>query len=237
MQYVVKKPWGTEYLLYRNPFVEIWRLTLRGGERTSLHCHPNKKTALIMVQGEAQFDTLQGSQRLGALDAAVIDAGAFHQTTALSADGITLLEVETPPAKHDLIRLRDEYGRQYQAYENLDHLTFDATVPRFSSTVDQIGLETCQVSVRQLGAGTLRPEHQAYLDQHDLLVILEGLISVDRNDAIYNIADIVPVDKLLRQREAVQLFNLTVLGIQAASRRPPQSVLARTFNRLRGVVR
>lgn len=227
MRYVVRKPWGTEYLMYRNDFVEIWRLTVNAGQQTSLHCHPNKKTALIMVDGNARFTTLDGTVTLGPLDAAVIDAGAFHQTTAASPQGITLLEVETPPAKHDLLRLRDEYGRTHQAYENPNFWTEDATAARFTEAVREIELATCRLAIETFGAEGSGADHLRVLERYDALVVLAGLISVNQNDTIYNVADIVPIDVIRRRPADARLFNLTAMGVKVAPTASRPSLLQR----------
>ena len=40
----VKKPWGSEYLIYQNNDIAVWLLKIIKGQNTSLHCHPIKKT-------------------------------------------------------------------------------------------------------------------------------------------------------------------------------------------------
>ena len=48
---VVKKPWGYEYLVYQNDKVALWFLYIGHGHQTSMHCHPNKTTGLILLNG------------------------------------------------------------------------------------------------------------------------------------------------------------------------------------------
>ena len=50
----VKKPWGFEYLMYGNDQVALWYLHLNAGAATSLHCHPRKKTGLVLLSGKAE---------------------------------------------------------------------------------------------------------------------------------------------------------------------------------------
>ena len=52
---VVKKPWGYEYLIYCNDIVAIWILHIQCGAQTSMHCHPNKNTGLIVLNGEIEY--------------------------------------------------------------------------------------------------------------------------------------------------------------------------------------
>ena len=51
---MVTKPWGYEYLMYQNEDIAIWSLHIDYGKQTSLHCHPRKKTGLILLSGEAE---------------------------------------------------------------------------------------------------------------------------------------------------------------------------------------
>lgn len=135
---VVIKPWGYEFLIFKNDFVAVWFLFIKRDHSTSMHCHPLKKTSLTLLSGKALCNTFQHRNFLSAGHSLIIDPAVFHSTKALSLDGITLLEVETPPAKLDLCRLEDKYGRQAKGYEsqaetvtdNLDdfgYFYFDAT--------------------------------------------------------------------------------------------------------------
>lgn len=120
--FVVTKPWGSEYLIYSNKFVEVWHLAINYLHSTSMHCHPNKKTALIVLEGRALFSSLNNSFELNPLDGVIIDAGTFHSTQSISSQGLRVLEFETPPIKHDLIRLEDKYGRANSGYEGVNFM-------------------------------------------------------------------------------------------------------------------
>ncbi len=128
---VVNKPWGHEYLMYSNPEIEIWNLSLRHQRSTSMHCHPNKRTSLVVVEGRALFSTLNESWELLPMDAMVIDQGVFHSTQCISKEGLRLLEFESPPMKHDLLRLEDKYGRAQKGYEGAEGMTVNTKELRF----------------------------------------------------------------------------------------------------------
>jgi acetoin:2,6-dichlorophenolindophenol oxidoreductase subunit alpha len=119
---VVKKPWGYEYLVYQNESVALWCLHIDQGQATSLHCHPNKKTGLILLSGEATLSFLNDSIHLKTLGRLILRPGLFHSTKAISPDGITLLELETPVDKGDLVRFEDTYGREKKPYEGKDQM-------------------------------------------------------------------------------------------------------------------
>ena len=118
---IVNKPWGYEYLCYQNEYLAIWFLFIKNNYQTSLHCHPNKHTGLVVLDGLAEISFLRGSVEIRGLEKIHIFKSRFHSTKALSDDGVFLLEVETPEDKHDLLRLEDSYGREDMAYEGVEH--------------------------------------------------------------------------------------------------------------------
>ena len=108
---VVRKPWGREYLCYRNEALAIWALNIASGRATSLHCHPHKNTALIVLDGRVEIEFIRGTPlRMAGLDKINVFRGRFHRTRAVYGDA-TLLEVEAPDDKRDIVRLEDDYGR------------------------------------------------------------------------------------------------------------------------------
>jgi acetolactate synthase I/II/III large subunit len=130
---IVKKPWGYEYLIFENEFVAIWMLHIVRKRKTSMHCHPKKRTSLILLSGNATCSHLEDSEKLNPLEGVVIDEGVFHLTEASSElpidpqseNGIWVMEIESPPNKADLIRMKDEYGRSGKAYEGTGDMVFD----------------------------------------------------------------------------------------------------------------
>ncbi|HSV98603.1 MAG TPA: thiamine pyrophosphate-binding protein [Sedimentisphaerales bacterium] len=127
---IVKKPWGYEYLVFENEHVAIWMLQIVRKRKTSMHCHPRKRTGLILLSGDARLHHLEGSIPLGRMGVVNIEAGAFHSTEAastlpidpVSENGIWVMEIESPPLKEDLCRMSDAYGRAGATYEGADHL-------------------------------------------------------------------------------------------------------------------
>lgn len=119
---VVIKPWGHEYLVFENELTAVWLLYIKKGYSTSMHCHPIKKTSLILLSGDAMSNTLTHRCSLKGGDAIIIEKGVFHSTKSLSENGTFLLEIETPPSKTDLIRLEDRYGRELSGYEGISEM-------------------------------------------------------------------------------------------------------------------
>lgn len=116
--FVVPKPWGYEYLIFENECVGIWFLHINKDACTSLHCHPNKKTGLIVIKGTALISFLNDSSEVYSLSKLMIWSGVFHSTKSLSQGGIDILEIECPKFKSDLIRMEDVYGRKGKGYES-----------------------------------------------------------------------------------------------------------------------
>lgn len=130
---IVKKPWGYEYLAFENKHVAIWILHIIRKRKTSMHCHPRKRTGLLLLSGTATFRHQDGAIDLQALDGVVIEKGTFHMTEAASSlpltptseNGIWVMEIESPPLKTDLVRIGDEYGRAGASYEGVNQMVFN----------------------------------------------------------------------------------------------------------------
>jgi len=115
---VVDKPWGYEYLMFENKDVAVWVLFLKHKAKTSTHCHPKKKTSLLVLGGEVETSSLDSLFMLKSMDGIIIERGVFHSTKSVSTHGSFVMEIETPVKKSDLVRLKDEYGREALGYES-----------------------------------------------------------------------------------------------------------------------
>jgi hypothetical protein len=118
---IVRKPWGHEYLAYENDECALWFLHIKNNERTSMHCHPNKTTGLVLLDGKATVSFLNDENPLNPISKIMIRKGLFHSTTACHEKGAFVFEIETPVDKEDLVRLRDNYGREGTPYEDSTH--------------------------------------------------------------------------------------------------------------------
>ena len=118
---IVYKPWGYEYVVYRNlNHLSVTLLSIDCNKTTSLHCHPNKKSGFILISGKALFQLglwKKRSEIHSSPSKRMIARGLFHSIKALSKKGLLALEFETPVNKNDLVRFKDEYGRQEKSYE------------------------------------------------------------------------------------------------------------------------
>ena len=118
---VVYKPWGYEYVVYSDSNrLAITFVKINYGHKTSLHCHPQKKTGFIILDGKALVQIgiyKKNTKCFRALSRLVFRPGLFHSIKAISKQGICALEFETPFKKNDLVRFTDDYGRQSKHYE------------------------------------------------------------------------------------------------------------------------
>ena len=60
----------------------------------------------------------------------MIARGLFHSIKALSKNGLLALEFETPVNKNDLVRFKDDYGRQQKSYEGKKYIRFSYSRPK-----------------------------------------------------------------------------------------------------------
>jgi hypothetical protein len=118
---VVKKPWGYEYLVYENESVGLWFLHIDSNHSTSMHCHPNKNTGLVLLEGDATTSFLNDRTTMSGLKKLMIRRGLFHSTLGSGTNGANIFEIESPRDKKDLVRLNDKYGREGKPYEDSKH--------------------------------------------------------------------------------------------------------------------
>lgn len=170
---VVNKPWGYEYLMFQNDSAAVWVLHIAHNQATSMHCHPTKKTSLVVLSGSVTCATLEGWLHLRAGDAVIIDEGVFHTTKAVSPEGVLLVEVESPPNKKDLVRLKDAYGREKAGYEGAGSMSRDLSSYAYADLHDN------NRAVR-LGDASISLDHKSKLPTCDLLCLLGGML-VDKS--------------------------------------------------------
>ena len=139
---VVYKPWGYEYVIYNNSNrLAITFLKINYGHKTSLHCHPKKKTGFIILNGKALVQIgiyKENNKSYKALSRLVFRPGLFHSIKAISKKGVCALEFETPYKKNDLVRFKDDYGRQSKLYEGKKHTK--SVKPNFISKFAKAGI-------------------------------------------------------------------------------------------------
>lgn len=131
----VIKPWGYEYMIFRSENkLAITYVNIMSKKKTSLHCHPLKKTGFIILQGTAkvQIGIYKTNYKIyKPLSILVLRAGLFHSLKCVSKEPLIALEFETPVNKKDLVRFEDLYGRESQPYEDNSHIQLDSSLILF----------------------------------------------------------------------------------------------------------
>ena len=180
---IVRKPWGYEYLAYKNDNLALWVLNIKPGEKTSMHCHPSKTTGLVVVDGIAEINFIADSKVLQYPAKQMIRRGLFHQTCAISKNDVIMFEFETPVDKDDLVRLHDAYGRKDSGYEGTDF--------ELPKTEDCLWIEDPvghNINHYEIGGSEIDVFNAydfnilTYLDPEDIIVFLKGGISKTIND-------------------------------------------------------
>lgn len=215
---VVKKPWGYEYLMFENDFVAIWILHLKKNQGTSIHCHPRKKSSLIVLSGNVIASTLSEWFEFKPLQGVVYDTGVFHTTKATSADTF-VMEIESPPDKKDLIRLKDTYGREKKGYEGKGQHSKDLKKFKYlffdkhdilNQSVKKLGKTS--ISIKACSTNYL--EQEIDLQKRKIYSIIEEKIIDPLHKNLFWSGGIFDADHLRDQRD-IRLYNnclLLVLG-------------------------
>lgn len=131
---VIPKPWGYEYCAYDSGYAAVWILHIARGRKTSRHCHPNKHTRLVVLQGEVVVN----ERKLGPLESVELPKGIYHQSEVpweyepASENGAFIMEIEEPSNKSDILRENDAYGRAGKPIES-ETFVFPTDVLKLSS--------------------------------------------------------------------------------------------------------
>lgn len=168
---VVNKPWGYEYMLFNNECVSIWLLYLVNDCQTSMHCHPRKKTSLINILGKLETTTLTDTLRVSEKDAVILENGVFHSTKSLFDPGSYLIEIETPPNKLDLVRLKDAYGRQGTGYEGKTEMTKETNLYEYHYFEGHS--ETKNIFKKKISVMTIQEFSELLIGDNALMCIID----------------------------------------------------------------
>lgn len=198
---VVNKPWGYEYLAFENKHVAIWILHLEQNHATSMHCHPNKKTSLIVLSGEVVCSTLEGWMSLTHRQGLIIDEAVFHSTKAISQGGVFLMEVESPPNKKDLVRFKDEYGRESQVYEGAEKMSRNTVGYEYVDFHDMDFSKRCIKKIRECNLSvtyhsTRNIHTKLKRESGDIICLLQGRLHDYEGNILLSTGDAVMIQKI-----------------------------------------
>ena len=206
-EYLVTKPWGCEHIAYQNEVCCVGLLKINHNEETSLHCHPNKKTGLIVVKGKVKIELgFYDDKILTAPAKIMIRPGLFHSTKCLSEEGCILLEVENPVDKEDLIRFKDQYGREdkpYEGIENMKKITSDQLVFKEpKSNHEKIyEFDNIQVSLEK----HIKIEDVINNDKETIFAVVERGMVDKKENYVLSVGDIVRTETIRKLSESFKI--------------------------------
>lgn len=192
---VVKKPWGYEYLIFQNDFVAVWILYIKKGFQTSMHSHPSKKTSITVLSGDAVCSTLENAVSRLPGEVMSIGKGVFHRTASVSDGGTIVMEIETPVNKRDLVRLKDDYGREKMGYETIEHMSLNLHNYNYISLIDpgvyynvKKRFGNCSIQlVRIMNCDELQRMIES--SQKDSISLLKGRVLNHQDEYIFDVGD------------------------------------------------
>ena len=218
---IVTKPWGNEYLIYRNSNkLSVTFLNINYKKSTSLHCHPKKKTGFIVLSGKAliQLGLWEGTaEKYNAPSKLMIRSGLFHSIKATSKKGLCAIEIETPVNKNDLVRFKDSFGREQKPYEgeeftkktSKNDVFFKKTKKKISQKY--IFNNNVELSL-EIHSNFKRINKE---NMQTIFAILDGNIVNKQNKDVISIGDIIKTGTLKKLSEVFKIKNsLTVLKVK-----------------------
>tara|TARA_B100000965_G_C19387616_1_gene667462 strand:+ start:176 stop:844 length:669 start_codon:yes stop_codon:yes gene_type:complete len=196
--FVVKKPWGKEYLVCETKNTATWYLDIKKGHKTSLHCHPQKKTGFVLLEGKVEVMLGFYEKRLLKAPAKLmIRPGLFHSTKSISKSGAKILEIETPIKKEDLVRFKDSYGRSNKPYEGKNKM-IKKTNKDYTFNIPKIG----HLNKYNFKDGLITIEKYKSLKKlkrkpkNTIFAILDGGLADKKNRYVLSPADLVRLDTI-----------------------------------------
>ena len=196
---IVFKPWGYEYVVYRNAnHLSVTLLNINYNKSTSLHCHPSKKSGFILLGGKALFQLglrKKNTELHTSPSKRMMARGLFHSIKSVSKNGLLALEFETPVDKNDLVRFKDIYGREKRNYEGKKHtLKIDSKFIKFKRPGQKIKQEFIFDNVK-LNIEIHNNFKKLLANKKDsIFAILDGAITDHKNISVVNCGDILRVE-------------------------------------------
>jgi mannose-6-phosphate isomerase-like protein (cupin superfamily) len=209
---LVKKPWGSEYLIYENKKIAAWFLNISQNKETSLHCHPLKKTGFVLLNGSVEMNVgFYRKKKLTALDKIMIRPGLFHSTKSLSKEGAQIIEIETPNKKGDLIRFKDNYGREKKPYESKKSMIeLPKNYLKIHKSTKNFKFENCKFKIKKYKK-ILKNDLS---NKKEIYAVLDGGLGQNSKNLVLSPGDIVRTDTI---KKLISSFKpspfITILSI------------------------
>ncbi len=203
----VIKPWGSEYKIYSNSISSTKLLRINSEKSTSLHCHPIKKTGFVLIKGEVEVDLgFYNTKKLSPISRLMIRPGLFHSTKNSNKDTATILEIETPIDKDDLVRFKDNYGRENQPYEDKKSMVqLEKNDPIFDepilNSVNEYSVDGVNIKINK----TNDVNQLLKLESNSIIAVLDGGFESDDNQLVLSPGDIVGLETIKKLAEVFKI--------------------------------
>jgi rfaE bifunctional protein nucleotidyltransferase chain/domain len=176
------KPWGHEFLIFQNKKIGIWFLKINEGHQTSLHCHFNKDTMIVVVKGAVKLELINNEIiNLNTMDTAFLPHYLFHSLGTFSQESYILeVEIYTNNTeysdKNDLLRINDIYKRQNNNYESsivVDTENIEEKYEHFTlnSNLNKL-IQDVKFKVSEVNSSNV----QEFMKNYDVNILLDGAI-------------------------------------------------------------
>ncbi len=214
-RYIVSKPWGEEYLIYKNKNLAAWLLKLNPSMKTSFHCHPKKKTGFILLSGKVEIKLgFYEKKTLTKVSKVMIRPGLFHETKAISKKDAYIIELEVPNIKEDIVRYKDIYGRENKEIEGKK---FYKPLPKKSFLLKEKKFKLSKFKFENLNFELKRYkklDSKNFKNKNNIHAILDGGLGRKKNNLVLCPGDIVRSDTILKLSQAFQpLSDILILTI------------------------
>ena len=218
---IVAKPWGNEYVIYRNSNkLSVTLLNIDYNKSTSLHCHPKKKTGFIVLSGKAliQLGLWKGTAKeYKAPSKLMIRTGLFHSIKATSKKGLCAVEFENPVNKKDLVRFKDSFGREKKPYEGKKFTKKTSkNIIIFKKTKKEITKKYIFDNKVEMSLETHKNFKLLNKEKmQTIFAVLDGMVVDNFNRNVLSIGDIIKTGTLKKLAEVFRIKkSLTVLKVK-----------------------
>ena len=115
----------------------------------------------------------------------MIRPGLFHCTKNSNKDTATILEIETPIDKDDLVRFKDNYGRENQPYEDKKSMVqLEKNDPIFDepilNSVNEYSVDGVNIKINK----TNDVNQLLKLESKSIIAVLDGGFESDDNQLV-----------------------------------------------------
>ena len=136
----------------------------------------------------------------------MIRPGLFHCTKNSNKDTATILEIETPIDKDDLVRFKDNYGREKQPYEDKKSMVdLEKNDPVFDEPTLNSVNEYCVDGVNININKTNDVNQLLELESTSIIAVLDGGFESDDNQLVLSPGDIVGLETIKKLAEAFKI--------------------------------